>query len=102
MSGELIEGEAIPSIRTLASDIRISVMTIKKAYDELERDGYIVTVQGKGSFVAPKNVELAKEQARKDIELSLEKVVKTSKMFNISEGEIIDLFKFLMESDEDE
>lgn len=102
MSGELVEGEAIPSIRTLASDIRISVMTIKKAYDELERDGYIVTVQGKGSFVAPKNVELAKEQARKDIELSLEKVVKTSKMFNISEGEIIDLFKFLMESDEDE
>lgn len=102
MSGELIEGEAIPSIRTLASDIRISVMTIKKAYDELERDGYIVTVQGKGSFVAPKNVELAKEQARKDIELSLEKVVKTSKMFNISEGEIIDLFKFLMEGDEDE
>lgn len=102
MSGELIEGEAIPSIRTLASDIRISVMTIKKAYDELERDGYIVTVQGKGSFVAPKNVELAKEQARKDIESSLEKVVKTSKMFNISEGEIIDLFKFLMESDEDE
>lgn len=102
MSGELVEGEAIPSIRTLASDIRISVMTIKKAYDELERDGYIVTVQGKGSFVAPKNVELAKEQARKDIESSLEKVVKTSKMFNISEGEIIDLFKFLMESDEDE
>lgn len=102
MNGELSEGEAIPSIRSLASDIRISVMTIKKAYDELERDGYIVTVQGKGSFVAPRNVELAKEQAKKDIEASLEKVIKTSKMFNISEDEIIDLFKFLMESDEDE
>ncbi len=102
MNDELSEGEAIPSIRSLASDIRISVMTIKKAYDELERDGYIVTVQGKGSFVAPRNVELAKEQAKKDIEASLEKVIKTSKMFNISEDEIIDLFKFLMESDEDE
>lgn len=102
INGELSEGEAIPSIRSLASDIRISVMTIKKAYDELERDGYIVTVQGKGSFVAPRNVELAKEQAKKDIEASLEKVIKTSKMFNISEDEIIDLFKFLMESDEDE
>lgn len=102
MNGELSEGEAIPSIRSLASDIRISVMTIKKAYDELERDGYIVTVQGKGSFVAPRNVELAREQAKKDIEASLEKVIKTSKMFNISEDEIIDLFKFLMESDEDE
>lgn len=102
MNGELSEGEMIPSIRTLASDIRISVMTIKKAYDELEREGYIITVQGKGSFVAPKNVELAKEQANKDIEEHLNKIVKISKMFNISESEVIDLFKFLMESDEDE
>lgn len=102
MSGELSEGEMIPSIRTLASDIRISVMTIKKAYDELEREGYIITVQGKGSFVAPKNVELAKEQANKDIEEHLNKIVKISKMFDISESEVIDLFKFLMESDEDE
>lgn len=102
MNGELSEGEMIPSIRTLASDIRISVMTIKKAYDELEREGYIITVQGKGSFVAPKNVELAKEQANKDIEEHLNKIVKISKMFDISESEVIDLFKFLMESDEDE
>lgn len=102
MSGELIEGEMIPSIRTLASDIRISVMTIKKAYDELEREGYIITVQGKGSFVAPKNVELAKEQANKDIEEHLNKIIKISKMFNISESEVIDLFKFVMESEEDE
>ena len=55
MNDELLEDEAIPSIRTLAQDIKISVMTIKKAYDELEAEGYIITKQGKGSFVAPKN-----------------------------------------------
>ena len=85
MSGGLKENEMLPSIRSLASDIRISVMTIKKAYDELEQDGYIVTVQGKGSFVVPKNIELAKEQARKDIEIFLNKSIKLAQMYNISD-----------------
>ena len=99
MSGVLKENEMLPSIRSLASDIRISVMTIKKAYDELEQDGYIVTVQGKGSFVVPKNIELAKEQARKDIEIFLNKSIKLAQMYNISEQEVLEIFKFLMESD---
>ncbi len=77
-------------------------MTIKKAYDELEQDGYIVTVQGKGSFVVPKNIELAKEQARKDIEIFLNKSIKLAQMYNISEREVLEIFKFLMESDENE
>ena len=102
MSGVLKENEMLPSIRSLASDIRISVMTIKKAYDELEQDGYIVTVQGKGSFVVPKNIELAKEQARKDIEIFLNKSIKLAQMYNISEQEVLVIFKFLMESDENE
>lgn len=102
MSGVLKENEMLPSIRSLASDIRISVMTIKKAYDELEQDGYIVTVQGKGSFVVPKNIELAKEQARKDIEMFLNKSIKLAQMYNISEQEVLEIFKFLMESDENE
>ena len=102
MSGVLKENEMFPSIRSLASDIRISVMTIKKAYDELEQDGYIVTVQGKGSFVVPKNIELAKEQARKDIEIFLNKSIKLAQMYNISEQEVLEIFKFLMESDENE
>ena len=102
MSGGLKENEMLPSIRSLASDIRISVMTIKKAYDELEQDGYIVTVQGKGSFVVPKNIELAKEQARKDIEIFLNKSIKLAQMYNISEREVLEIFKFLMESDENE
>ena len=102
MSGGLKENEMLPSIRSLASDIRISVMTIKKAYDELEQDGYIVTVQGKGSFVVPKNIELAKEHARKDIEIFLNKSIKLAQMYNISEREVLEIFKFLMESDENE
>ena len=102
MSGVLKENEMLPSIRSLASDIRISVMTIKKAYDELEQDGYIVTVQGKGSFVVPKNIELAKDPARKDIEIFLNKSIKLAQMYNISEREVLEIFKFLMESDENE
>lgn len=102
MSGVLKENEMLPSIRSLASDIRISVMTIKKTYDELEQDGYIVTVQGKGSFVVPKNIELAKEQARKDIEIFLNKSIKLAQMYNVSEQEVLEIFKFLMESDENE
>lgn len=100
MSGELLEDESIPSIRTLAQDIQISVMTIKKAYDELEKEGYIVTKQGKGSFVAPRNTELAKEQARKDIENYLSKIMVLANKYNISKEEIIDLFEYLvMEED---
>ena len=68
MAGELVEGEMIPSIRNLACDIKISVMTIKKAYDELESEGYIKSVQGKGTFVSSINDELLKEKANKDIE----------------------------------
>ncbi len=102
MSGVLAEDEMLPSIRSLASDIRISVMTIKKAYDELESEGYIVTVQCKGSFVAPRNVELAKEQAKRDIEEYLNKIIRLSKTYDIKKSELIDLFDFLMESDDDE
>lgn len=100
MNGELDEDESIPSIRSLAQDIRISVMTIKKAYDELEEEGYIITRQGKGSFVAPKNTELAKEQARKDIEEHISKIIMIANKFDIKEEDVLDLFKFLMESDE--
>lgn len=102
MNGELESDEPLHSIRTLASDIHISVMTIKKAYDELESEGYILTRHGKGSFVAPKNTELAKEQARKDIEKHIEDIISIKDKFNIEDTEIIDLFKYLMESDENE
>ncbi len=99
MNDELKEDEAIPSIRNLASDIKISVMTIKKAYDELEREGYIISRQGKGTFIAPKNTELAKEKAQKDIEDYISKIVDISVKFNIKKEEIIDIFNLFYGSD---
>ena len=68
ISAELLEGTALPSIRGLAKDLRISVITTKRAYEELEKDGYINTVPGKGSFVAPRNLELLREEYLQKIE----------------------------------
>ena len=102
MDGELKEDEALPSIRALAQDIKISVMTIKKAYDELESEGYIVSRRGKGTFVAPKNSELVKEQAQKDIEKYLEKMIDIAKNFNISKDELIELLNIFYGDDENE
>ena len=99
MNDELKEDDAIPSIRNLAQDIHISIMTIKKAYDELEQEGYIISKQGKGTFVAPKNTELAKDKAQKDIEEYISKIVDISIKFDIKKEEIIDIFNLLMESD---
>ena len=100
MSGELEENEALPSIRSLAQEIKISVMTIKKSYDELEKEGYIVSRQGKGTFVAPKNMELLKEQKQKEIETYLSKIIDISHCYQISKEEIIDLFEFMYGSEE--
>lgn len=97
MNGELTEGMILPSIRHLAMDIKISIMTIKKAYDELEKEGYIISVQGKGTFVTTKNVELVKEQAKKEIEKHVLKTVEISKQFQIEKQQILDLFDFLYE-----
>lgn len=102
ISDELNEGDSISSIRSLANDIKISIMTIKKAYDELENEGYIKSVQGKGTFVAPKNIELARERANKDIEEHISKIIDISNKFNISKGEILDLFEFVYGSDNNE
>lgn len=89
--------ELLPSIRTLASDLRISVLTVKKAYDELEKEGYIITKQGKGSFVAPKNIELTREEKQKEIENYISKIVEISKCYDINKKDILDLFEYMYE-----
>ena len=99
LEGELEEDELLPSIRVLAGDIKISAMTIKKAYDELEKEGYLKSIQGKGTFVAPKNTELAKEQAQKDIEKYIEKIVAISNRFDIDENDVIEMFKMIYGED---
>lgn len=83
LDGDLQENELLPSIRALAKDIRISVMTIKKAYDELEEEGYIITRQGKGSFVAVESNNLILEKAQKDIENYIFEIISIAKKYNI-------------------
>lgn len=99
LEGKLNEDELLTSIRVLAQDIKISAMTIKKAYDELEKEGYLKSIQGKGTFVAPKNTELAKEQAQKDIEKYIEKIVSISNRFQIDENDVIEMFKIIYGED---
>lgn len=94
LSDDLKEGEQLPSIRSLAKDIRISVMTVKKAYDELEAEGYIITTQGKGSFVSTKSNELARDMKQREIEEHIFKIVEISKAFNIEKEDILDLLEF--------
>ena len=99
LNDELKEDDPIPSIRNLAQDIKISVMTIKKAYDELEQEGYIISRQGKGTFLAPKNTELAQEKAQKDIEEYISKIVELSEKYDIEKQDIIDTFNLFYGSD---
>ena len=98
-SNELKEGYMLTSVRNLANDLKISFLTVKRAYDELEREGFIKTVQGKGSFIAPKNLELIKEEKLKEIQDYIEKIYNVSKMANISEEEVKELFKIIFEEE---
>ena len=97
ISGELQEHEALTSIRNLAKDLRISVITTKRAYDELEKEGFIYTIAAKGCFVAPKNVELLREETLKNIENHIDQIVRLSQSVGLSEQEILDMVKFAME-----
>ncbi|KGK87663.1 MULTISPECIES: GntR family transcriptional regulator [unclassified Clostridium] len=93
--GELNEGDPLPSIRNLAQELRISVITTKRAYEELENEGYIVTMQGKGSFVASQNKELLKEKRLRLIEEKLGEAVKESRLISLSLEELIDILSIL-------
>lgn len=98
-SNELKEEDMLPSVRSLANDLKISFLTVKRAYDNLEQAGFIKTVQGKGSFVASKNLELIKEEKLKEIQDYIEKIYNISKIANISEEEIKELFKMIFEEE---
>lgn len=97
ISGELKEDEPLPSIRNLAKDLRISVITTKRAYDELEKEGFIYTVAGKGCFVAPKNVELLREENLKKIEEYIQQIIQLAASCNLSRQDIIDMFNIMEE-----
>jgi len=92
-SGQLREGEMVPSIRQLAKDLRISVITTKRAYEDLEKEGYIISVPGKGSFVAPHNKERIKENQLKLLEEKLVEVIKDSRLLDLSLEELTELLR---------
>lgn len=95
IADDLQEGEQLPSIRNLAKDLKISVITTKKAYEELERAGYIHTVQGKGSYVAEKNTELLRETYLREIEDFMRKILELAPACQLSDVELIELFQLI-------
>ncbi len=97
--GELNEGDALPSMRLLAKELRISVITTKRAYEELERDGFIETVTGRGSFVATKNLEFIKEEHLRMAEEHLLKSVDIAKSSGISLEELMEILSTLYEGE---
>lgn len=97
ISGAIAENEALPSIRNLAKDLRISVITTKRAYDELEKEGFLYTVAGKGCFVAPKNTELLREENLKAIEAHLSEAVRLAASCNLSRADILEMLNLLTE-----
>lgn len=97
LNGSLAPESKLPSVRELAGELRISALTVKKAYDTLEQEGFIVTVHGKGSFVAGVNRDLALEAQKKEVEKELDAVIKKAKSCGMTEEEITQLFELLME-----
>lgn len=95
LKNELLEGELLPSIRKLAQELQISVITTKRAYEELEREGFIETVRGKGSFIAPQNPELMKEKKLKIIEEKLIEVVEESHLLGLTFEEVLEMLQIL-------
>ena len=97
ISGQLAEDSMLPSIRNLAKDLRISVITTKRAYEELEKDGFIYTVSGKGCFVAARNTELLREENLKKIEYHIEEILKLAASCNLTRQDISDITDILWE-----
>ncbi len=97
ISGELKEGAPLPSIRNMAKDLKISVITTKRAYEELEKDGYIYTAPGKGSYVAEKNLEMLRESQLREIEEHMRKIVELAPSCRLTQDETLEMFKIFME-----
>ena len=99
MTGELAEGDALPSMRLLAKELKISVITTKRAYEELEREGFIVSYTGKGSFVASQNLDFLREQKQKEIEEHLQQAVDAAKNLGILADELTDMLHIMYEGE---
>lgn len=96
-NGELQENDALPSVRTLSKELKISALTVKKAYDALESEGFTVTVHGKGTYVTAVNSELLLEEQKKELEFDLEQAILKGRRCGISDEEIRSLFELILE-----
>ena len=101
IAGKLSPGEALPSIRALAKDLKISVITTKRAYDELEADGFLYTVAGKGCFVAEKNLDLVREQQQRELEDHLRAAAALARSCGVYREELSEMLRILTEEDTD-
>ena len=97
LQGKLTENQMLPSVRSLSKDLRISALTVKKAYDTLEQEGFIITVHGKGSFVAGINPNLAMEEQRKEVELIMEQAIRKGRNCGMTMEELKNLFELIVE-----
>ncbi|MCR4696432.1 MAG: GntR family transcriptional regulator [Lachnospiraceae bacterium] len=96
-AGKLNENDPLPSVRTLSGELKISALTVKKAYDELESEGFVVTVHGKGTYVSGGNSEYIRENQIKEIETDLQKVIDKANFYNISKEELFEIWEVLTE-----
>ncbi|HOV24796.1 MAG TPA: GntR family transcriptional regulator [Pseudobacteroides sp.] len=99
LSGELSEGEVLPSIRQLAKDLKISVITTTRAYGDLEQEGFVANVQGKGCYVLPKNSEMVREQLLRNIEESFTAAINSAKIAKISKDELRTIFETMLKEE---
>ena len=97
MNGELKEEAMLPSVRTLAKELKVSALTVKKAYDALEAEGFIITVHGKGSFVTLANQALMLEEKKKEVEADFEMALRKGRSCGMTDGELTQLFQIVME-----
>ena len=97
MNGELKEEAMLPSVRTLAKELKVSALTVKKAYDALEAEGFIITVHGKGSFVTLANQALMLEEKKKEVEADFEMAIRKGRSCGMTDGELTQLFQIVME-----
>lgn len=95
--GELKENDNLPSVRSLSKELKISALTVKKAYDNLEAEGFVITVHGKGTYVAAANPELLLEEQKKEVEADLELAIQKGRRFGISDEDIRSLFELILE-----
>jgi Predicted transcriptional regulators len=102
MSGELAENEMLPSLRQLAKELRLSVLTVTRAYNELEQEGFIASQQGRGFYVMPSNSELFREGLLCEIETNISKAIEIARVANMSDEEFLNLAKLLLEVKDDE